>query len=144
VTTAPKPDGRDDEAHRIAAVVSGCADVAGMSAGLFGEVRTYLPGGTIPGVRIGDGFVEVHVVVHLRTPLPEVGGRIAAALAPLLAGRAWHVVIDDVAIPGEDDPTSGGQLTAGSRDVGDTAGRQPNGAGEAPRPAPPQPRQATW
>jgi hypothetical protein len=77
-TSSPEPPGaagEPTEADQISAAVLACPDVAGMSAGAFGEIRSYLPGRTVPGVRLGDESVEVHVVARYGPPLPEVAGQ---------------------------------------------------------------------
>jgi hypothetical protein len=91
------------EADQISAAVLACPDVAGMSAGTFGEIRSYLPGRTVPGVRLGDDAIEVHVVARYGPALPEVAGQIGRALAPLLPGRAVRVVVEDILLPGDQD-----------------------------------------
>jgi hypothetical protein len=91
------------EADQISTAVLACPDVAGMSAGTLGEIRSYLPGRTVPGVRLGDEAVEVHVVARYGPPLPEVAGQIGRALAPLLPGRAVRVVVEDILLPGDQD-----------------------------------------
>jgi uncharacterized alkaline shock family protein YloU len=89
------------DADQISAAVLACPGVAAMSAGVFGEVRYHLPGRTVPGVRISDEAVEVHVVARYGPPLPTVAGRIDRTLARLLPGRAVRVVIEDITTDGE-------------------------------------------
>jgi uncharacterized alkaline shock family protein YloU len=84
------------DADRISAAVLACPDVAAMSAGAFGEVRSYLPGRSVPGVRIGDEAVEVHVVARYGSPLPAVAARIDRAVTRVSDGRAVRVVIEDI------------------------------------------------
>ena len=90
------------EADRISAAVLSCPDVAGMSAGAFGEVRSYLPGRSVPGVTVDDDAVAVHVVARFGPPLGAVVEQIAAALRPLLGGRELHVTVEDITLPGEE------------------------------------------
>ena len=94
------------DAERVASVVERVPTVARLSAGSTGaEVATYLPGRRVRGVRVGDGTVEVHVVARWPAVLPEVGAAVRAAAAPLVGGRAVEVVIDDLDVPGLDEPT---------------------------------------
>ncbi|MDP8937946.1 MAG: hypothetical protein M3O23_09515 [Actinomycetota bacterium] len=84
----------------VAAAVAGCPPVAGLSAGRFGEVATYLPGRRLVGVRLDDDELEVHVVARWGTPLPEVGDAVRRAVAPVGDGRPVTVYIDDIEVPG--------------------------------------------
>lgn len=85
-------------AEVLAAAVSACTGVAGLSAGAFGEVATYLEGRRIGGVRLTDDAVEVHVIARWGTPVPIVAEQVRAACAPVAAGRRVDVSIDDVAM----------------------------------------------
>ncbi len=89
------------DADLIRAAALDCPDVAAISAGAFGQVASYLPGRIVPGVRVDDVRVEVHVVARYGPPLREVADQIGDAVAPLLAGRPLRVVIDDILLPGE-------------------------------------------
>lgn len=93
-------------------------DVAGLSAGILGEIATYLPGDRVAGVRVADDGVHVHVVL---TPagaerIPAVAGTVHGAVQHVLRasgafkasdapapGVAIHVHVEDVAV------TSGGE-----------------------------------
>jgi uncharacterized alkaline shock family protein YloU len=89
------------EADQVSAAVLACPDVAGMSAGAFGEVRSYLPGRAVPGVRLGEESVEVHVIARYGRPLSAVAAQIERAVDALLPGRAVRVVIEDITTDGE-------------------------------------------
>jgi hypothetical protein len=94
------------DAERVAQAVERVPTVARLSAGSTGaEVATYLPGRRVRGVRVDDGTVQVHVVARWPAVLPEVGDAVRSAAAPLVCGRAIEVVIDDLEVPGEDEPT---------------------------------------
>ena len=94
------------DAERVAQAVEKVPTVARLSAGSTGaEVATYLPGRRVRGVRVADGTVEVHVVARWPAVLPEVGEAVRSAAAPLVGGRAIEVVIDDLDVPGLDEPT---------------------------------------
>ena len=90
------------EADLVAGIVKSCGGVAAMSA----AARTYLPGRTVPGVRIGPGEIDVHVIVFYGVPIPELADGIAARLVSRLvgslAGRTVTVHVEDIVMPGED------------------------------------------
>ena len=99
-------DGPPVDAERVAQAVERVPTVARLSAGSTGaEVATYLPGRRVRGVRVADGTVEVHVVARWPAVLPEVGDAVRSAATPLVGGRAVEVVIDDLDVPGLDEPT---------------------------------------
>ena len=89
------------EAQQIHDAVLDCADVAGVSAGAFGEIASYLPGRTVAGIRLHADRVEVHVVARYGEPLQTVVDQIGVAVAPWLAGRILQVAVEDILLPGE-------------------------------------------
>ena len=84
----------------IAAAALGCPLVADLTAGRFGEVATYGPGHRIPGVRLVEGEVELHVVAKWGVPLPEVADVLRLAVAPYAGGLPVAVFVDDIEVPG--------------------------------------------
>lgn len=80
---SPEPD-----AERVAAVALRCAGVATLWPGTFGEIATYLPGRRVPGVRVGPGSAEIHLVARYR-----VDGRDVSLLD--LADTVRRTVIAD-------------------------------------------------
>ncbi|WP_199701344.1 Asp23/Gls24 family envelope stress response protein [Jiangella rhizosphaerae] len=97
-----------DPAEVVAAAVRAVPGVTGLYAGLFGEVATHLAGRRVPGVRIDDrGNAEVHVVLQWATPVPATAYAVRRAVARLVPGEV-HVVVDDIAGPGEPMDTGGG------------------------------------
>jgi len=103
---AEAPGGPPVDAELVAQAVERVPTVARLSAGSAGaEVATYLPGRRVRGVRVADDAVQVHVVARWPAVLPEVGDAVRAAAAPLVGGRAVEVVIDDLDVPGLDEPT---------------------------------------
>lgn len=52
-------DGVDIDA--VAAAVRGCPAVDDLDGGLLDGTVTYLPGRRVPGIRIADGRIQVHV-----------------------------------------------------------------------------------
>lgn len=76
--------------------VLSCPSVARMAPGTAVEVATYLPGRRVPGVRLVDGAVEVHVVAHYGRPLPEVADEVRRALASTVGEQRVEIFIDDL------------------------------------------------
>jgi hypothetical protein len=100
------PSGPPVDAERVAAAVEKVPSVARLSSGSTGaEIATYLPGRRVRGVRVDEETVEVHVVARWPAVLPEVGDAVRSAAGPLVGGRAIEVVIDDLDVPGLDEPT---------------------------------------
>jgi hypothetical protein len=100
VSDMPGPafiDGVDVDA--VAAAVQVCAGVAGLDGGRFGEVVSYLPGRTVPGVVVSDGRVKVQVRSRWGIPAPELAALITTVLAPLTRGKPVDVIVADI-----DDP----------------------------------------
>jgi hypothetical protein len=87
-------------ADQIAAVVTGCPDVAGLTQIPGIPVATYLPGRTVSGVAVRAGEVEVSVVARYGRPLKEIAGQVRLVVAPLVPGRVVDVVIADITSPG--------------------------------------------
>jgi hypothetical protein len=100
------PGGPPVDPERVAQAVERVPTVARLSAGSAGaEVATYLPGRRVRGVRVAEDAVQIHVVARWPAVLPEVGDAVRSAAAPLVGGRAVEVVIDDLDVPGLDEPT---------------------------------------
>lgn len=87
--------------------VLGLPGVAGLHAGALGEVATHLPGRRVPGVRVRDGVVDVHVVLTGTAPLRVTAGAVRAAVAALAPGVAVDVTVEDVRPPGAGAPVRG-------------------------------------
>jgi hypothetical protein len=90
-------DGIDIDA--VAALVRGCAGVSALDGGPFGEVVSYLPGRTVPGVAVDDNRIRVQVRSRWGVPAADVAAIITTALAPLAGPRPVDVAIADI-----DDP----------------------------------------
>jgi hypothetical protein len=90
-------DGVDVDA--VAAAVLGCAGVAGLDGGRFGEVASYLPGRKVTGVVASGGRVRVQIRSRWGIPAPELGALITRVLRPLAGPRPVDVVIADVEDP---------------------------------------------
>jgi uncharacterized alkaline shock family protein YloU len=86
-------------ADLIAAAVTGCPDVAGLTQVPGRPVATYLPGRTVSGVAVRPAEVEICVVARYGRPLPQVAEQIRQAVEPLVPGRAVDVVIGDITSP---------------------------------------------
>ncbi len=96
----------EDDSERIAAAVTAVEGVAALHPGRFGEVATYLPGRRIPGVRIADDRVDVHVSCELDAPVRRTAAEIQRAVAALI-DLPVDVTIEDL-VPGgrSADPTA--------------------------------------
>lgn len=88
----PTPDPDD-----VAAAAGSVPGVTGLGGGPAGAVATHLPGRRVPGVRIEDDVVAVHVTTTLDEPLMRIAAEVRSAVAPLVSGRRVDVVIEDVA-----------------------------------------------
>jgi len=93
------------DADAVAALVRGCDGVAGLDGGRFGEVTSYLPGRTVPGVAIDDYRIRVQVRSKWGVPAAELAALVTAALAPLAGSRPVDVAIADI-----DDPPAAAPL----------------------------------
>jgi hypothetical protein len=83
----------------VAAAVLACPGVSGLDGGRYGEVTTYLPGRTVPGVTVGGGRVRVQVRAAWDTEVPRLAAALTAALAAVTRNRPVDVTIADI-----DDP----------------------------------------
>jgi len=92
-------DGVDVDA--VAAAVRGCPAVDDLAGGPLGGVATYLPVRRVPGIRISDDRIEVHVRGVWDQPVSLIADQIRGALATLNGGRIIDVVLTDVAEPGQ-------------------------------------------
>ena len=88
-------------ADRIAAAVTGCPDVAGLTQTPGIPVATYLPGRTVAGVAVRPAEVEICVAARYGPPLPQVAAQVRQAVEPLVPGRVVDVVIADITSPQE-------------------------------------------
>lgn len=95
---------QDAEAHgladRIALATASVPGVAGLHAGSFGEVGTYLPGRRVDGVRVGPDAAEVHVVVTMGFALRDVADEVRTAVGQVV-DTPVQVVVEDV-VPAAD------------------------------------------
>jgi hypothetical protein len=80
-----------------------CRSVARISTGPFGEVATYFAGGRVPGVRIRDGRLEIHVVACWGAEVPELAGEVRKAVRPVAGELPIDVHIDDLDVPDDAD-----------------------------------------
>lgn len=97
VPQVPVIDGVNVDA--VAAAVLGCAGVAGLDGGQFGEVTSYLPGRKVPGVVVSGGRVTVQIRSRWAVPAPDLAALVTTVLAPLTGRRPVDVMIADI-----DDP----------------------------------------
>lgn len=92
-------DGVAALADRIAAAVSSCPGVAGLTQVPGMPVATYLPGRTVSGVAVRPAEVEICVVARYGPALPQVAAQVRQAVEPLVPGRVVDVVIGDITSP---------------------------------------------
>ena len=102
-------DGIDIDA--VATIVRGCAGVSALDGGPFGEVASYLPGRTVPGVAVDASRIRVQVRSTWGVPATDVATLITAALAPLAGPRPVDVAIADIDDPPVAPPV---RVTAGA------------------------------
>ena len=76
-----------------------CRSVARISTGPFGEVATYLPGRRVPGVRVRDGRLEIHVVACWGAEVPQLADEVRKAVRPVAGEVPIDVHVDDVDVP---------------------------------------------
>jgi uncharacterized alkaline shock family protein YloU len=88
----------DPDADAIAAAALSCPGVSGLHGGPLNEVAAYLPGRTVPGVRLAEDRIEVHVVARYGTVLPTLADQVHAAVAPQAGGFPVEVHIADLDI----------------------------------------------
>ena len=96
----------------VAAIVQDCAGVSALDGGPFGEVASYLPGRTVPGVAVDDNRIRVQVRSEWGVPAADVAALITAALAPLAGTRPVDVAIADI-----DDPPAAQRAEVAARAV---------------------------
>ncbi len=92
-------DGVEVDVDAVARVASTVPGVESLSSGLVPEVATYLPGRRVPGIRVTDGDVEIHVKAVWGRPLAEVADQVRVAVAPLVGPRTVNVHVDDIELP---------------------------------------------
>jgi hypothetical protein len=96
-----------DPVEAVAALVRSCPGVASLSAGMFGEVATYLPGmRRVRGIRFDEERVEVHIVAVWGPALPDLARQVRAVCAAFAGTRLVDVFVDDLQLP--QPPTSQG------------------------------------
>jgi hypothetical protein len=98
----------------IAAIVRGCAGVSALDGGPFGEVASYLPGRTVPGVAVDDSRIRVQVRSQWGVPVADVAALITTALAPLTGPRPVDVAIADIDDPPAAEPAEPAEVAAGA------------------------------
>ena len=110
------------DAEAIAEAVRALPSVAALGGGSVTDVATFLPGRRVVGVRIGEETVEVHVTARYGVPLHDLADSVRAAAALHAAGRPVDVTIENIEVPGMDEPSS-------------PVGELPESTGPSPSPA---------
>ncbi len=108
-------DGVDVDA--VTAAVRGCPSVYELDGGRAATVvSTYLPGRSVPGVRVRPEEITVQVLGIWGVPVPDLAREVRTALAPLVGARRVDIVVADLRlVPGEereDDPSEGAGAAA--------------------------------
>ncbi|NVN48291.1 hypothetical protein [Mycolicibacterium hippocampi] len=85
-----------EPADTVAAIVRAVPGVAELHSGMFGEVGTYLPGRRVPGIRIGDQGVDVHITVWQGVAVRDTAAAVRAAVAASRPGVPVNVTVEDV------------------------------------------------
>lgn len=80
----------------LAEAARACAGVAGLHGGPLHEFAAYLPGRVVPGVRLAEDRVEIHIVAQYGSDLLAMAETVRAAAAPLADGLPVEVHIDDL------------------------------------------------
>lgn len=127
----------DVDPDAVAAATLAAPSVARMSGGALGEVATFLPGRRVPGVRVRPDGVDVHIVARFGANLPLAADEVRRLVRPHAADLPVSVFIDDIVLPGEEQPElpAAGDTTPASPG----SAPSPTGARSAPSPtgAPP-------
>lgn len=87
--SAPDPE-------RLADTVLRVDDVDSLYGGLTGEVATYLPGKRVPGVRVRDGRVEIHIVVRGLRPVTDTARDVRRAVLAQAQPLPVDVIVGDI------------------------------------------------
>ncbi|MEV3900716.1 hypothetical protein AB0K11_00165 [Mycobacterium sp. NPDC050551] len=90
------PPGVEDPADTVAALTRAVPGVAGLHAGMFGEVATYLPGRRVSGIRFTDMGLEVHIVVWADAPVRRTATLVREAVAAAVPGVPVDVTVEDI------------------------------------------------
>jgi hypothetical protein len=75
-----------------------------LGTGTLAEIATYGPGEKVLGVIVTGEEIEVHIVASypLKGSVPELADEVREKVAPEAEGRKIEVVVDDLAMPGEE------------------------------------------
>jgi len=106
VSSSPSPHYADPDdlvglATLVATSVQGCPTVAALSAGPFGQYRTYLGGRQVVGVGVEADRIDIGVVARFGVSIGDLSNQVRAAVAPLVGGRPINIRVEDVQIPGD-------------------------------------------
>lgn len=82
----------------VATAVLAVPAVAGLHAGPFGTVATYLPGRRVVGIQLRADALEVHVSVITGADILATAAAVHAAAEAVLAAPV-HVVVEDLVAP---------------------------------------------
>jgi uncharacterized alkaline shock family protein YloU len=100
-------------ADAIAAAATTVSGVAGLHAGEFGEIATYLPGRKVVGVRVDDERCEVHITAEYPSDVHGVARGVQAAIGQLVSVPV-AVVVEDI----ESGDIDSGDIESGDMESG--------------------------
>lgn len=111
-------DWTDERLTALSERVVSSEHVVRLSSGPSGAVAAYLPGGRVPGIRIRDERLEVHVVMAWTSTVSDVEQAVESAVAATVgADVVVDVVVDDIDdTADEGDSSSEAIMSAGAQD----------------------------
>jgi hypothetical protein len=95
------PEGLVELATLVAASVQRCPAVAALTAGRFGQFRTFMAGRQVAGVSVEADRIDIGVVARFGVPVGDLSEQVRAAVAPLVGGRPVNIRVEDVQLPGD-------------------------------------------
>lgn len=87
----------DTDADTAAGIARAVPGVTGLHPGMFGEVGTYLPGRRVPGVRVTDNAIDLHLVVASDASVRHTAAAVRQAVSEAFPAAAVNVTIEDIA-----------------------------------------------
>jgi hypothetical protein len=85
----------------VAAAVLRCRAVAGLHAGRFNAITSYLPGRRVVGVAVTPSAVTVGVVGRYPATVAEIAAQARAAVRTVLPGVVVNVAVEDIDLDGD-------------------------------------------
>ena len=97
----PAPSGVEQSvppeiAEVVGQATTSVSGVAGLHPGMFGVIGTYLPGRRVPGIRVDENSVEIHVTAVYGSDLSALAAAIRSRVSILTGTRDVNVCVEDV------------------------------------------------